>query len=266
MTYDKAKLILRQCRFFYITGFILLLGMKLFYSQADSHDLEWILAPTARWVQILTGIPFEKNEQLGYISHSIRFIIAPSCSGVQFMLVVYATCLYSFIHLLNTRRLKLLWMGLCLIFSYLFTIFVNGIRITLAIYIPDWLNAVCSSDIYQGWLTPESLHTGIGTIVYFVSIFVAYRLAQFALHLLELSKPYIQTGNKYTFPAFWYFFIVLGIPLLNRIRTGNLTGYGAYALFIICICLPILLFLRLSDYCFTNLSIHRKTHMDNTHQ
>ena len=49
-----------------------------FYSKASVPDLKWILAPTSLWVRILSGIPFDYEPGSGYVSHSFRFIIAPS--------------------------------------------------------------------------------------------------------------------------------------------------------------------------------------------
>lgn len=101
---NNAKAILRQNGIFYLTGMLIILGIKLFYSKASIPDLKWILAPTSLWVRILSGIPFDYEPGSGYVSHSFRFIIAPSCSGVQFMLIAAATLLYSFVHRMPTRK------------------------------------------------------------------------------------------------------------------------------------------------------------------
>lgn len=101
---NNAKAMLRQNGIFYLTGLLFILGIKLFYSKASVPDLKWILAPTSLWVRILSGIPFDYEPGSGYVSHSFRFIIAPSCSGVQFMLIAAATLLYSFVHRMPTRK------------------------------------------------------------------------------------------------------------------------------------------------------------------
>ena len=101
---NNAKAILWQNGIFYLTGMLIILGIKLFYSKASVPDLKWILAPTSLWVRILSGIPFDYEPGSGYVSHSFRFIIAPSCSGVQFMLIAAATLLYSFVHRMPTRK------------------------------------------------------------------------------------------------------------------------------------------------------------------
>ena len=130
---------LKTCGLYYLIGLILILGIKYYYRHADVQDLTWILAPTARWVQILSGISFTYDMQLGYVSHSLRFIIVPSCCGVQFLLIAFATLLYSFLHRMRSIQARIGWMSFCITGAYLFTIFINGIRIVLSIYFPQLL-------------------------------------------------------------------------------------------------------------------------------
>ena len=88
----------RQYIFIYLMGFSLILGMKYLYSKADCESLLWILGPTARWVELLSGIPFVYEPGFGYANHGLRFLIAPSCSGVQFMIITAAMLIFSFSH------------------------------------------------------------------------------------------------------------------------------------------------------------------------
>ena len=90
----------------YLAGFILVIGIKYFYSQAGCRQLQWILAPTARWVSALSGIPFIKVPQTGYVSHSCRFIIAASCSGLQFLMISMTALVFSYIHRMRTIKGK----------------------------------------------------------------------------------------------------------------------------------------------------------------
>ena len=54
----------------YIPAIIIVLAIKMYYRTADSEQLFWILAPTTEWVQMLSGISFEKIAQVGYVSHA----------------------------------------------------------------------------------------------------------------------------------------------------------------------------------------------------
>ena len=59
---------------YYLISLLSLLGLKLFYSSAKADALTWILAPTAGWVSVLSGIPFTYVAGQGYANHSLRFL------------------------------------------------------------------------------------------------------------------------------------------------------------------------------------------------
>ena len=104
MAGSRWKAVLKENLIFYAAGFVVLSCLKLFYSRAGSDELRWILAPTARWAGSLGGIPFAYEAQRGYVNHELRFIIAASCSGVQFMLVSMAALIYGCIHRMKTGK------------------------------------------------------------------------------------------------------------------------------------------------------------------
>lgn len=235
---------------YYLAGFLLIFFLKLFYSSADSESLSWILAPTALCVSLITRIPFTRQPGAGYVNHSLRFIIAPSCSGVQFMIVLIALLLFSFIH--RVRR-KAVWSILVPGFSFLYTILVNSLRITLAIYIPLYFPGLTRTG---GLLTPEKLHTLIGTLVYFSALLLVYPMAERAVSgkqdilfrkekLPEQSCDDAAAAMRKTaagllFPVFWYFLIVLGLPFLNRAWQKGREQFMEYTALVLCGCTVVL--------------------------
>ena len=224
---------------FYLISFLILLGLKFFYSRAGSDELAWILIPTALWVRILSGISFEWVAGVGYVSHACRFIIAPSCSGVQFLIITAATLLYSFLHRMENRKSKVCWLFLSFTAAYLCTITVNGLRILLSIRLPLLLHPENSG----GWLTPDRLHTITGVAVYLVSLLFIYRTADF----LTWNGRRRDGKNRHRYlssavltylpPLFWYFFIVLGVPFLNSASQRDRAAYSEYARLIVLVCL-----------------------------
>lgn len=252
MNYHRIQTDIRDNLFFYLIGLTFILGIKYYYSSADTDSLRWILAPTAWWAGILGGIPFEYVSPAGYVSHSFRFIIAASCSGVQFMIISTSALIFSFVHRMKTWKKKMGWTITSLAFSYLSTVLINGIRIVLAIYIPLMLQG---SNHYGAWLTPERLHTIIGIAVYFSSLFILYRGADSFSWNISGQAGYSLTGtclpprsgevltqtlSRYRAPVFWYFAIVLGIPLLNRAYRSEGARFAQYALLMSAVCLAIL--------------------------
>lgn len=239
MTTASIKSIVQKNGIFYLAGFFLLLGIKYFYRSAAVSDLRWILAPTAGWVRILSGIPFVYEPGAGYVNHSFRFLIASSCSGVQFMLIASATLLYSFVHRMPTKGKGMCWTACSFLFSYVYTVLVNGIRIVLSIYLPLSLPRELFSG---GWLTPDRFHTITGAVVYFTALFILYRLAaaytgQPAFTgqparsgCVPACAPVLTFLRRCLPPVFWYFTIALGIPFLNGAFGNNQKAFTEYAL------------------------------------
>jgi exosortase K len=138
-TYFKVKSFITQYGVFYAISFIIAFALKYHYSKANSDNLDWVLAPTAWWVQILCGIPFEKERNVGYVNHDNQFIIAPACAGINFMIIAFSTLIFSFIHHMSTVKSRLLWMVACLGIVYPYTILVNSLRIIPSIFLLNWI-------------------------------------------------------------------------------------------------------------------------------
>lgn len=213
-------------------------AVKIFYNTADSDALIWILTPVSWWVKILSGISFEYVSHVGYVSHAYRFIIAPSCSGVRFLLLTFMMLICSFTHLLDTPRKKVLWLAFSAGFAYIATVIVNGVRITVSIYFPLFL---AKKGLMSGWITAQRLHTMIGTAVYFSFLFVIYFLAG------RICANFFRTphGKNIKIPVFWYFVTVLLLPFLGRLYHNKWSGFGQYVLLVTGMCAVIVLFFAL---------------------
>lgn len=239
----------RQNMLIYIIGILLILGMKYLYAGADCEGLRWILGPTARWVEVLSGIPFAYEPGMGYANHGLRFLIAPSCSGVQFMIVTAAMLIFSFSHLAAGSRmggrilrtaLGLGWVASSLLLSYVITVFVNGLRILAAIYLPAVFER---SGAFRGPMTPHRLHTMIGALVYFAALLTVHRLVGFLFARFHgTDKDRAPILGRCLSPLFWYFTIVLGIPFLNRASRRSNGQFAEFA-FLVCLCCGSVLFL-----------------------
>ena len=143
----------------YLPALLAVLALKQHYSTASVEALRWILAPTAAFVAAVRGAPFVFEAHAGYVSRELHFVIAESCAGMNFMIVVFCASIVAYTRYARTnpQRLLLLFGGLS--FSYLAAIAANSIRILIAL--PLHLNAVS-----WGWWTPGRIHRLEGTVVY----------------------------------------------------------------------------------------------------
>lgn len=253
--WEKRGFIRDNGRFYLFTA-LFFFGIKLFYSRASSDQLLWILAPTTRWVELLSGISFVYQWGTGYVNHHLRCLIAPSCAGINFMVIAAAMLVFSFVHRLEggfRGGLKVLWVTGSMLFSFLITIFVNGLRIILAIYLPDFIP---ERMLFGKPLTWEELHTVIGTAVYFVSLLMIYRWGDYVSLKLASGKPSENSrfgqrfgrslsgkpskkalfGNRTFIPLFWYFLITIGLPFLNRAYRKDHVQFTEFSLLIGAVC------------------------------
>ena len=195
-------------------------GLKLHYSRADSEALDWILRPTAALTEQISGIRFEKEALTGYISRGQRTIIAPSCAGVNFMIIAFCMTAFSGIPRLSGCRRKLGWLTGALAVSFFVTVLVNALRIIVSI-------SLYNADIYGGALTPRDVHRAGGVLIYFTALSVLHPVSGRILAFIQSSGnknktpcsrtgSYFKVGAQSLAPLFWYCAVTLGIPLLNR--------------------------------------------------
>jgi exosortase K len=205
---------------YYLLTLLLAFGLKYHYSRASSEDLDWILRPTAGVVEWLSGVEFQEEIGTGYINHECYTIIAPSCAGVNFLIAALCMSICSFLHHLNRCREKWSWIASCLATNYLLTLFINAIRILLAIHFYQ-------TGLSFGWLTPERLHRLEGIIVYLLALYLLF------LALQRLSRSAAHKRTLYFLPFGWYGLIVLGVPLVNTAYRGNLPLFLEHCSFVI---------------------------------
>lgn len=219
---------------------IVTLVMNHFCITNDSDTLTWILTPTARWVSVLSGISFEYLPHQGYVNHFYQFLIAPSCAGSRFMLLTFLMLVFSFPisdlmgeneNDINMKK-EYLWFGFSMVFSYVSTIFVNGIRITVSIFLPAVLER---RHLMDGWLTPDRLHTLIGTVSYFTFLCAIYLIAV-QIRRRMFGQRGRQTDILFFVPVFWYLLVVLALPFVKRMYHNEWEGFGQYVAAVAGVC------------------------------
>ena len=116
---------------------VLLCGVaiKMFYSTASVNDLLWILAPTKFLVELTTGVGFTFESYSGYMSSDHSFVIAASCSGVNFLITAFLMLTLGKLWRGRSQSIASSFIPLSFAFAYLTTIVANTARISTALYI-----------------------------------------------------------------------------------------------------------------------------------
>jgi exosortase K len=149
--------------FFAGLGLLLALSVKAWYRHASAESLGFVLAPTIRLVELMSGFRFEREGALGYVSRAADFVVVPACAGINFLIVAFVSQVVTRVGASRTPVDKLRLMAAQALTSYVVTIFANAARITVAI-------ALHRHRLGWGVFTPARLHELEGVVVYLTAL------------------------------------------------------------------------------------------------
>lgn len=255
MILGKAKAFIVGNGFFYAMGILIAMGLKVHYSRASIEDLDWILVPTIRFVELLNGIHFERELNAGFINHAHRMIIVPSCAGINFLTIAFSTLFFSTAYRIKGNALKLLWLALSLELAYFLTVGVNALRIITAIHLNE-------ANLYGGWVTQARVHRIEGALIYFFFLLMVYPLGERIAGRLcpdrsgerkssiIKKKGVLHVAYACFIPFFWYVLFALGIPALNMAFRQDGARFMEHCFWVLSVCLILLIlfFLILLGY------------------
>jgi exosortase K len=226
-------------------------GLKYHYSHANSDDLNWILRPTACLVQATGDMSFERIKGIGYKDHENRLIIASTCSGVNFMIIVF--CLSAYIGLKRIKNIQTMLMWILMATSYSYTLIVNTIRITISIY-------SLKHGLLQTWFSRETTHLIEGVLVYFIFLLIYYSLLKKILIADPVEEPrwHFKQIKAGLLPMIFYFSITLFVPVLNHGGLLPSKGFIDYAIIVLVTCPIVLMLTFLFRICCHYLSVRLK--------
>jgi exosortase K len=161
-------------------------ALKRFYSTASAADLRFVLAPTAWLVEVAGGHRFDWTSG-GYLSTELRFLVAPACAGVNFLVVAFAALVLGLVRPARPVRQNVGLLFASAAAAYGTTVLANALRILIAI--PLWTHGVSF-----GRLTGPRLHELVGVVVFLGMLLLlhlaARRLARAPAHLWAPLLPY----------------------------------------------------------------------------
>ena len=192
------------------------LALKQHYSTASADQLSWILGPTAALVELVTRADFVHERGAGYLSTEHHFLIAPSCAGVNFLIVAFAALVLGLLRSWRSPGENALLVAGAAAAAYAAALVASTARIALALALHD-------GRLSWGWLDAERLHVIAGVVVYLVILLALFagarRLAgvragawlPVSVYLVvALLMPLLRGG--YARAAFWqHAAIVVGV-------------------------------------------------------
>lgn len=223
-----------------VISLVIAWSLKYHYSHSSSDDLVWILAPTSYLVQMTGDMTFKKEINTGYVNNERDIIIAPSCSGVNFMIIVFCLSAYTGLKKIKRIPVQLMWITGSLLTSYIYTLLVNTFRISLSIY-------SIKTEFLQTWFSRETVHLFEGVLVYFIFLLIYNHILNMSINPDNLGisqKPYMLI-RKFLIPLSFYLSFTLLVPILNHgglPPNKDFTGF-AFIVLISCTIVFVLFFL-----------------------
>lgn len=189
---------------------VLVFGIKHYYSQASTDELQWLLYPLVLLLELVSPLSFEPlaNGEWLDMRHHIRIVKA--CAGGNFFII----SLLGYLWLLPDRLHPLSRIVSALPAAWLTTLCANSLRIVLSVYAGDAL-----SDALR--LSAADSHRLIGILSYFPSI------------CLQLSLDRRREWYaSMVIAALLYLTVTLLMPLLRGWVDGRNTLNLAYLIWI----------------------------------
>ncbi|MBN2420360.1 MAG: exosortase K [Deltaproteobacteria bacterium] len=228
-------------------------GLKYHYSTSTSDDLVWILAPTAYLAELTGDMTFEKETGVGYVNKESGIIIAPSCSGVNFMIIAFCLSAYIGLKKMLTTPVQLLWIMASIVSSYVYTLLVNTFRIGLSIY-------SIRTGFLQTWFSGETVHLLEGVLVYFIFLLVYNYLLNRIINT-DPGKiscgPFMQV-KKFILPLSFYLSFTLLVPVLSYGGVPPNKDFTEFAFIVLISCFVVIMLFFLLKACCHYIAVRVK--------
>jgi exosortase K len=157
---------------------LLVYAIKRWYSHAALDDMQWMLMPLAKLLDVFLPGRFELQSNGEWFHREWEIVLVKGCSGINFFLMslIGYAIVFSGQAMLSQQPSSLkvcLQVVLTLLSAWTTTLLVNTLRILLAMSfvrhhaLADWTG-----------LDSESLHRLAGLLVYFPALFIQMRIGE----------------------------------------------------------------------------------------
>jgi exosortase K len=182
-------------------------------SAASADQLAFLLRPTAALVGYATGHEFVAERGAGFFCRELHLMIAPVCSGANFLVVAFTSLVLGFSARAKRAPRKVAWFFVSAGLAYLATLLTNAARITLWLGLAEPLRTTAFSD--------SALHRLLGILTYLGGLLALYAVAG----RLIAARPL--TGLHFALPLGVYIAVTLLAPWLRG--AGAQPAYWTHA-------------------------------------
>lgn len=151
-----------------ILCFCIFAGLKLAYPHLDTNNIRFLLVPTNKAIELISGSKAIYDTASGYFYPQMNMVINKSCSGFNFLLISFLMIAFVFIKTDIIKKWFIIPASFLL--AYTITLIANISRITGYILIMN-------TDIYSASGLPDKLmQQAEGVFVYLSFLIFGYLL------------------------------------------------------------------------------------------
>jgi len=155
---------------YYLIAIGIFILLKFGFTFAESDNLIFLLKPTNKFIELLTGSNSIYISDKGYFHNQLNIYIDKSCAGFNFWVLSFLMLTFFGLKNLDNNFKKMLTIPMALIGAYFFTVFANTSRIFASIVIQNQTNSYFESQQHL-------IHESIGIITYLSFLIFMYFLA-----------------------------------------------------------------------------------------
>ena len=159
---------------YYVVAILLFVLLKFGYTLADYNDLAFLLKPTAKLVELLTGSQPVYLSDNGYFYDQLNILIGKSCSGFNFWILSFLVFSYLGLKYFDKHLLKILMLPTALVCAYLLTVLSNTSRIFASVVVRNQTIIIFPDKQYL-------IHEIVGIITNLTFLILTYCLIEFLL-------------------------------------------------------------------------------------
>jgi len=156
---------------YYLTAAGLFILLKFAFSRADTDDLAFLLKPTDKLVEWLTGSPAVYFPDTGYYHNRLNIVIEKSCSGFNFWILCFLAFTYLALKYFDKPLHKMSAVPTALVCAYLLTIVVNTSRIFASVVVRNQTGDIFPDQQYL-------IHEIVGIIMNLSFLILVYYLIE----------------------------------------------------------------------------------------
>ena len=214
-------------------------ALKSFYSTASVNDLRWILAPTTFLVELISGERFTFESLAGYMNGDHTFLIAASCSGVNFLMISFLVLTLG--KLWRERAMSWTFFPIAMLAAYATTLIANTVRIVIALQMH-------ASNFQLAGFDAEGLHRIEGIVVYFLFLLLLFITSEgWGTKKISIDLFATILVRRSAYLLLIYYAVTLGIPIVRgSYRDAEFWGHAGFVMGI-----PLLFIIPLSIYSAT---------------